>query len=250
MCTNSKGGFSCSACPSGYVKDTPYGCKDYNECAVNNGGCDSMVMCNNKLGAKRTCDPCPSGYSGDSSQPNGCKLAFCGNGKCEYLKLENCTSCPGDCPSCQGYVHTRQSATLVLTVDNTFSSVYMAPKIASGSVTQQWYYDSGYIRTVAKPELAIGVGQVASKLTASDLPINYDVFIRLISTVLSPTDHHKWVELPIMENGNVVPNYSYLNNKFITTHNLKVSSDDKTLLAVPAVDTDKRQQWIFEEVSH
>ena len=36
---------------------------DINECATNNGNCDILVQCRNTPGS-RTCDPCPSGYSG------------------------------------------------------------------------------------------------------------------------------------------------------------------------------------------
>ena len=43
---------------------------DVDECATNNGGCDSLRKCANKVGSM-SCDDCPAGYANDGAK--GCK---------------------------------------------------------------------------------------------------------------------------------------------------------------------------------
>jgi hypothetical protein len=49
-------------------------CADENECAHDNGGCDSAARCDNTIGG-RTCD-CGGGYGGDGEGQGGCVPAF------------------------------------------------------------------------------------------------------------------------------------------------------------------------------
>ena len=43
---------------------------DVNECATNNGGCDSKRTCTNTVGSM-SCGDCPAGYANDGAK--GCK---------------------------------------------------------------------------------------------------------------------------------------------------------------------------------
>ena len=43
---------------------------DANECASNNGGCDSKRKCTNTVGSFK-CEDCPAGYANDGAK--GCK---------------------------------------------------------------------------------------------------------------------------------------------------------------------------------
>ncbi|XP_038053348.1 uncharacterized protein LOC119725831 isoform X2 [Patiria miniata] len=75
-CNNLSPGYECSGCPPGYVGDTPHGigvehaqanqqvCEDIDECAVDNGGCDTNAGCENTAGSYQ-CGFCPPGYLGN-----------------------------------------------------------------------------------------------------------------------------------------------------------------------------------------
>jgi hypothetical protein len=82
-CTNTDGGRTCSACPTGYSGTGATGCADINECAMNNGGCDPLTTCTNTVGS-RTCGACPAGYSGTGQTGcvniNDCSPNPCRNG--------------------------------------------------------------------------------------------------------------------------------------------------------------------------
>ena len=47
---------------------------DVDECAKNNGGCDSKRKCTNTVGSMK-CDDCPAGYTNDGAK--GCKGFVC-----------------------------------------------------------------------------------------------------------------------------------------------------------------------------
>ena len=103
-CINTVGSRTCDNCPSGWTNDGAADCKglrqgvlvlsvsvfvcapgvakfcdlmsshtsmllDVNECAKNNGGCDSKRKCNNMPGS-RTCGNCPGGWT--NSGATGC----------------------------------------------------------------------------------------------------------------------------------------------------------------------------------
>ena len=108
-CTNTDGGRTCGDCSAGWANDGVTGCKglymllnicfhqsatlsslfiftvlhlskskfrkpplcsDINECASNNGGCDSKRKCINSAGGMK-CGDCPDGWDNDGDK--GCK---------------------------------------------------------------------------------------------------------------------------------------------------------------------------------
>jgi len=69
---------ACGNCPSGYANNGAKGCKDVNECASRNGGCDSKRRCINTAGSM-ACGNCPSGYTNNGAK--GCKVATLPYGK-------------------------------------------------------------------------------------------------------------------------------------------------------------------------
>jgi len=114
-CTDTEGNFTCSACPSGYSGDGKSGCKDINECLVNNGNCDPVAPCINQLAKPNTCGPCPSGYTGSGyTSDGGChdvNECAVNNGNCD--KLTTCNNLPGtyNCSACpDGYSGTGKTA--------------------------------------------------------------------------------------------------------------------------------------------
>ena len=50
-------------------------CLDVNECAKNNGGCDSKRKCTNSVGSMK-CGNCPAGWTNDGAK--ACKGLWCG----------------------------------------------------------------------------------------------------------------------------------------------------------------------------
>merc|ERR1712222_21359 len=88
------------------VNDGATGCKDFDECKTNNGGCDSARECVNTAGSS-FCRNCPDGYVNDGAK--GCKdVDECAkdNGACDSKRT--CTNTAGsfkceDCPA--GYAN-------------------------------------------------------------------------------------------------------------------------------------------------
>merc|ERR1712032_1174735 len=80
---------SCGDCPAGYTNDGAKGCKDVNECASNNGGCDSKRECKNTVGSM-SCGDCSAGYANDGAK--GCKV--CSNLNCPTGQFRS-GSCSG-----------------------------------------------------------------------------------------------------------------------------------------------------------
>ena len=95
---------SITVCPSGYTSGGEAGCKDIDECATSNGGCDPLTVCRNTL-SSRTCGACPSGYTGDGE--TGCTdIDECAsnNGGCDALTVCTNTSGSRTCGACpSGY---------------------------------------------------------------------------------------------------------------------------------------------------
>ena len=72
-CSTSTGTAVC-ACNAGYAPATPTTCVDVDECFANNGGCDSLTVCNNLPGSV-ACGVCPPGYDGTGA--TGCVPHVC-----------------------------------------------------------------------------------------------------------------------------------------------------------------------------
>src|SRR3954468_7392782 len=78
VCDAASGAPICT-CDAGYVQSPSdaTACVDVDECAVANGGCDSLTTCSNVPGT-RTCGACPPAYDGDGASgcvPHGCNGA-------------------------------------------------------------------------------------------------------------------------------------------------------------------------------
>merc|ERR1711981_284612 len=92
----------CDDCPAGYVNDGAKGCKDEDECAKNNGGCDNKRKCENTAGSFK-CGDCDAGYVkyGDQKCKDEDECAK-NNGGCHSAR--KCTNTDGsfkceDCPA-------------------------------------------------------------------------------------------------------------------------------------------------------
>jgi len=91
----------CGDCPEGYAGDGESGCHDIDECAVDNGGCDPLTVCDNEPGSF-SCGPCPSRYRGDGV--DGCEdIDECetNNGGCGDPEYTRCLNRAGHEPRCE-----------------------------------------------------------------------------------------------------------------------------------------------------
>jgi HYR domain len=59
-----KGVSANGGCEPGFSGSPETGCTDVNECAVSNGGCHRMTLCENTPGS-RSCGGCPKDYAGN-----------------------------------------------------------------------------------------------------------------------------------------------------------------------------------------
>ncbi|KAK3265299.1 hypothetical protein CYMTET_26006 [Cymbomonas tetramitiformis] len=98
-------GVSCGECPAGYLPG-PSGanpaCEDVDECAEEDGGCDTLTTCENLQGG-RACGDCPPGFMGTGEA--GCRpMQTCdiSNGGCHNLttcaEVGGGVEC-GECPA-------------------------------------------------------------------------------------------------------------------------------------------------------
>ena len=60
---------------------------DVNECAANNGGCDSKRTCTNTVGSM-SCGDCPAGYANDGAK--GCKGVCVCVCVCAFMSVNRC----------------------------------------------------------------------------------------------------------------------------------------------------------------
>jgi hypothetical protein len=62
---NQTANFSCEQCkcPTGFELDEEVGCRDVDECATDNGGCDALTACRNIVGGRK-CGACPGWHFG------------------------------------------------------------------------------------------------------------------------------------------------------------------------------------------
>jgi hypothetical protein len=87
-----------------------------NECATNNGGCDTLVSCANTPGGS-SCGSCPSGYTdtnGDGTVCTDVNECATGNGGCDANAA--CANNVGGAPTCTcnaGYVGDGQTCTII-----------------------------------------------------------------------------------------------------------------------------------------
>eukprot|EP00117_Sycon_ciliatum_P020763 scpid2291/ scgid18403/ Thrombospondin-3 len=101
QCVNTNTGYYCTACPEGYRGITSHGvgityamnnkqtCSDFNECLVNNGGCDPLSYCNNTQGGF-LCGPCIPGFLGNGY--SGCTSGdYCSLGVHDCHSNATCT---------------------------------------------------------------------------------------------------------------------------------------------------------------
>merc|ERR1711934_1263147 len=96
----------CEDCPAGYGNKGAKGCKDVDECAKDNGGCDSKRKCDNTAGSFK-CGDCSTGYANDGAK--GCKdVDECqtNNGGCHSARKCSNTAGSSKCEDCAaGYVN-------------------------------------------------------------------------------------------------------------------------------------------------
>jgi hypothetical protein len=103
-CKNSLGSYSCGDCPAGYTAGAGGVCQDLDECASNNGGCDTTPIadCLNQVGAPNTCK-CPTGYAGNGVGSGGCVDPCtpnpCGTGLTCTRTPSATASCAASCAS-------------------------------------------------------------------------------------------------------------------------------------------------------
>jgi hypothetical protein len=93
-----------ATCAEGLEPDGSGGCKDVDECAFENGGCEESIKCVNIKGGWRCGDNCPPGFTG--TPETGCvDINECSarNGYCDPLSQcfninggRECGGCPPD----------------------------------------------------------------------------------------------------------------------------------------------------------
>ena len=81
-------------CNAGYL-DMGGSCVDIDECATDNGGCDSHVACTNTPGG-HICGKCPAGFSGLGTAADGCvDIDECQTGEAGCSSGVECTNTAG-----------------------------------------------------------------------------------------------------------------------------------------------------------
>jgi hypothetical protein len=96
-CTNTPGGFSCSACPEGFAGTGETGCERENGC--DDGPCDALTVCNTTGIGTYECSACPPGYLGTGER--GCfDIDECTYNVCD--RLTTCSNTAGgfECSAC------------------------------------------------------------------------------------------------------------------------------------------------------
>lgn len=73
-------------------------CDFIDQCAVNNGGCDENVSCEN-MNPGRKCGPCPKGYEGNGVYCRKAGLCDSANGGCS--PLATCTEVHSGAVQCE-----------------------------------------------------------------------------------------------------------------------------------------------------
>ncbi len=90
-------------CPAGYTDPQGDGtvCEDVDECATDNGGCDTLAECKNTPGSF-SCGGCPTGYEEQGGQCVDIDECATDNGGCDALTT--CKNTPGgrSCGACPG----------------------------------------------------------------------------------------------------------------------------------------------------
>ncbi|MBN2530997.1 MAG: choice-of-anchor D domain-containing protein [Deltaproteobacteria bacterium] len=176
-CTNTIGGFVCSACPSGYTDTNGDGtqCDDINECTLGADNCDSLTTCTNTTGAF-TCSACPSGYTdtnGDgtlcvdinecTAQTDNCDdLTTCINNVGGFT----CSACPS------GYADTNSDGTLCVDINecslgtDNCDSLTMCTNTAGGFTCSEC--PSGYTDTNGDGTLCNDINECTAQLDNCD----------------------------------------------------------------------------------
>jgi len=92
-CTNTAGGgYTCSACPSGYGGDGKAGCTDIDECTAGTDDCSDLSLCMNTVGSY-SCGACPAGYQGNGHSCTD--IDECADHTAQCAAYATCINVPG-----------------------------------------------------------------------------------------------------------------------------------------------------------
>ncbi|KAK3270448.1 hypothetical protein CYMTET_21151 [Cymbomonas tetramitiformis] len=103
-CSNTKGGYECGACPSGYLGSGATGCILSTTCEVDNGGCHDTVTCSEGNDGEVVCGDCGEGYTGTGAtgcmDEDGCAEMQCYEDvHCEDVRAPGTGATCGECPA-------------------------------------------------------------------------------------------------------------------------------------------------------